>query len=76
MSADNPVQNPTPLDCYLDEFRRDWVKAGPPSPLVTVDLVRELDRLREALERIAKGVHNGPRCHAIARTSLGDTRDV
>ena len=27
-------------------------------------------RYREALESIAKGVHHGPRCHAIARKAL------
>ena len=27
-------------------------------------------RLRVAMERIAKAVHNGPRCHAIARAAL------
>lgn len=27
-------------------------------------------RYREALENIAKGVHHGPRCHALARKAL------
>jgi hypothetical protein len=30
----------------------------------------EATRLREALEGIAKGVANGPRCHAIARAAI------
>jgi hypothetical protein len=33
----------------------------------------EATRLREALEGIAKGVANGPRCHAIARAALKET---
>jgi hypothetical protein len=33
----------------------------------------EATRLREALEGIAKGVANGPRCHAIARAALRET---
>ena len=33
----------------------------------------EAIRLREALEGIAKGVANGPRCHAIARAALKET---
>jgi hypothetical protein len=35
----------------------------------------ERDRLKYALERIAKGVANGPRCHAIARAALGKTEN-
>ena len=42
------------------------------------DKIRELKkqadmlarRYREALESIAKGVHHGPRCHALARKAL------
>jgi hypothetical protein len=30
----------------------------------------ERDRLKYALERIAEGVANGPRCHAIAQAAL------
>jgi hypothetical protein len=30
----------------------------------------DLERVIEALERIAEGSSNGPRCHAIAQTAL------
>jgi hypothetical protein len=33
----------------------------------------EATRLRQVLKDIAKGVANGPRCHAIARAALGET---
>jgi hypothetical protein len=35
----------------------------------------ERDRLRHGLRRIAKGVANGPRCHAIAIATLKETND-
>jgi hypothetical protein len=37
------------------------------------EAMAERDRLREVLEDIAKGVANGPRCHAIARAALKET---
>ena len=37
---------------------------------------REAEKYRDALERIAKGVHQGPRCHAIAHAALeGEKKD-
>lgn len=37
------------LDAFLAAFRADWVKAGSPSPTVTIAMVQEIDRLRAAL---------------------------
>ena len=36
---------------------------------------RQAEKYRDALESIAKGVHQGPRCHAIARRALGEKKD-
>lgn len=37
------------LDAFLTAFREDWIKAGPPSPIVVIAMVNEIERLRAAL---------------------------
>ena len=35
------------LELYLLAFRNDWIKAGQPSALMTIKLVKEIERLRD-----------------------------
>jgi hypothetical protein len=50
-----------------------WRGLSEGKDIVIRQLETDRDRLRQVLEDIAKGVANGPRCHAIARAALGET---
>jgi hypothetical protein len=37
------------LEAFLRAFRDDWIKAGQPGPSLTIAMVKEIERLRNAL---------------------------
>lgn len=39
------------LEEYLAAYRADWIKAGPPSPHLTIAMVDEIERLRGLLQK-------------------------
>lgn len=57
------------LDAFLAAYRKDWIKAGPPSPSVTISLVIEVTRLRTTNTALA-----AERDAAIARAEAAELR--
>lgn len=70
------------LEEYLAAYRADWIKAGPPSPHVTIAMVGEIARLRDALAgpmeaaaRIAEAVHPSA-ASAVGEAHMRSYRDA
>lgn len=52
----------TILDDFLASYRENWIKAGPPDPIVTIAMVNEIERLRAE-----QTIHNTPAWEANER---------